>query len=270
MESNAINVEVELRPYRENDENRITQFLNLCYGNWGDLEKWEYLYIDQPMFSKSDVTIAEANGQIIGYGGMHGRYLALNGKNLLVQLLGDGAVNSAYRGMRLHSKLLKERFKRAGDNNACLCLGWVLRNSDAYKSDMRVGFVEARQFSTYLKILNYGNVLRAGMADLLAKNRRLYNSLLSIGYPIYFKTGTNEFPLLNTDEIGEDFSQGRIIVHFSESAIKEIYNFRSLNTKQRMVLFAKLLLFRKMKVYFPSFNAFLSLLKKSGTIAKSL
>jgi len=269
MGSSAGNVEVELRSYAEGDENRITEFLNLCYGNWGDLEKWGQLYTDQPLFSKSDVTIAEANGQIIGYGGMHGRYLALSGKDLLVQLLGDGAVNPAYRGMRLHSKLLKERFKRAGDKNACLCLGWVLRNSDAYKSDMRVGFVEAKQFPTYLRILNYGSVLQAGIADLLIKNKRLNNSLLSIRYPIYFKTNTTEFPLSNIDEKEKGPFQGRIVIYLSESAIKEIYNFRSLNTSQRMILFANLLLFRKMKVSFPSFKAFLSFLKNSGAIAKS-
>lgn len=269
MDSNVKSVDLELRSYSEGDENRITEFLNLCYGNWGNIEKWKHLYIDQPLFSKSDVTIAEVDGKIIGYGGMHGRYLELNGSGLLVQLVGDGAVNPEYRGMRLHSKLLKERFKRAGDLGACLCLGWVLRNSDAYKSDMRVGFIEVNQFPTYLKILNYGSVLKAAIADLLAKNSRLKNSLLSIEYPIYIKTDEIEFPLINNDDESNETVQERIEIFLGESAIKKIYNFRSLNTMQRVILLANLLVLRKMKIFFPSFRAFSKLLKNVGSIAKS-
>jgi hypothetical protein len=116
--------------------------------------------------------------------------------------------------------------------------------------------------------MNYGSVLRAGIYDILIKNKRLRNSLLSIGYPIYFKMDTIEFILPLTDEkVGS--LQERIEIFLDKSAIEGIYNFRSLSKMQRVVLLAKLLALQKMKVSFPSFQAFARFLKNTWTIAKS-
>lgn len=270
MESKDDPSEIIVRSYKDGDEERILEFLNLCYGgNWGNMQKWKYLYTDQPLFTKFDIAIMETKGKIIGYGGMHFRNFVLNDKKLLAVLLGDGGVHPEYRGMRLHSKLLGERFQRAGNKNACLCFGWVLKNSDAYKSDMRAGFVEAKEFPTYMRILNYDKVLKAGLTDLLTKNKRLRTALLSLEYPIYFQTNGVGFSLSElVNEVAES-SQKRIEIFLGEDAIKHIYNFRSIGKTQRTILLAYLLVLRKIKISFPSFMAFYIFIKNAKAIASS-
>ena len=261
--------DINIRSYQKGDEDKIVDFLNLCYGNWGNLQKWNYFYKFQPLFTNFDATIAETKCEIIGYGGMHSRHLTMFGEKMRVVLMGDGAVHPEFRGRRLHSKLLGERFRKADDRDTALCFGWVLKNSDAYKSDIRAGFVEVKQFPTYIRILNHSNVLKAGLTDLLAKNNRLRTALLSLEYQIYFQTNKMGFSLSELLNIADDLPQVGIGIFLDEDSINYVYNFRSIGTLQRLAILSYLLVLRKIKVSFPSFKAFLKFIKKAVSIAKS-
>ena len=89
--------EILMRPYVGGDEKQILDFLNFCYGGvWGSMSKWTHLYVDNPLFTNSDIIIMEKRAKIICYGGMHFRGFALNDKKLLAVLLGDAAVHPEY------------------------------------------------------------------------------------------------------------------------------------------------------------------------------
>ncbi len=262
--------EIIIRSYKEGDEEQTLDFLNFCYGNWGSMQKWKYLYTEQPLFTNSDIVIMEMAGRVIGHGGMHFRNFALGDKTLLAVLLGDGAIHPDYRGMRLHSKLLRERFQRAKNKNACLCFGWTLKNSDAYKSDIRQGFVEVKQFPTYLRILDYGNILKAGLSDILVKNGRLRAALLSFECPIYFKTHSKKFSISELFDGVSGSQQDKIEIFFDENAIKRIYNFRSIGKTKKMYILMYLLVLRKIKISYSSFKAFIIFIKQAKAIISSL
>ena len=259
-----------LRSYEPGDDDKILSFLNLSYGHWGERQRWDYVYKDQPLFSPQDATIMEIQGEIIGFGGMLSRHLTFNNKNLTVVLFGDGAIHPDYRGMRLHSKLLKERFRRAWDKNVCLCIGWVMKNSDAYKSDMKVGFVDVQQHHTYMKIINPANVLKAGLSDLLSKNKRLRTALLSLEFPIFFKTGDQSFSLTELADETAEIPKKCMNITLKKEGIKFISSFRSVGRIRRTLLLVYLIITRKIKVSFPSFKDFLKTVKNIKSIAGSL
>lgn len=261
---------IVLRSYEHGDDDKILSFLNLSYGHWGDRERWDYVYKDQPLFSPQDATIMETQGEIIGFGGMLSRHLIFKNKKLTVVLFGDGAIHPNFRGMQLHSKLLKERFRRAWDRNISLCIGWVMKNSDAYKSDMKVGFVDVKQHHTYLKIINPVNVLKAGLSDLLSKNKRLRTALLSLEFPIFFKAGDQSFSLSELADETVEIPKKRMTITLKKEGIKFIYSFRSIGQIRRALLLVYLFITRKIKVSFPSFKAFLKTVKNIRTIAGSL
>jgi hypothetical protein len=262
--------EIVLRSYEDTEDDKILEFLNLSYGHWGERQRWDYVYKNQPLFTPQDVAIMEHEGKIIGFGGMLSRFISYRNKKLTVVLFGDGAIHPEFRGMRLHSKLLIERFQRAWERNACLCIGWAMKNSDAYKSDMRVGFVDVKQHHTYLKIIDPARVLKAGLFDLFSKNKRLRNALEALNYPIIFKTGGQSFALSNFTDKAAEMPKKGIAITLKKEGIKFMYSFRSIGQFHRASLLVYLFLTRKVKVSFPSLKAFWLLVKNIKTIGSSL
>jgi len=262
--------EIVLRSYEDTDDDKLLEFLNLSYGHWGERQRWDYVYKNQPLFTPQDVAIMEVKGQITGFGGMLSRHLTFQNRRLTVVLFGDGAIHPEFRGMRLHSKLLKERFRRASERNSCLCIGWAMKNSDAYKSDKRVGFVDVKQHHTYLKIINPANVLKAGLYDLLSKNKRLRTALLALEYPIFFKTDDQSFALSELADETVEIPKKSIVITLKEEGIKFMYSFRSISQFKRASLLAYLFFTLKIKVSFPSFKAFWHMVKNVKKIGGSL
>jgi N-acetylglutamate synthase-like GNAT family acetyltransferase len=166
--------EIIFRDYKDGDETKIVHFLNFCYEKWGDLRMWRYLYPNFPSFDSTNIRIAEHNGKIVGHGSMHARDLVISQNcKLSAVIFSAGAVHPHYRRIGLHSRLLNQRLQIAKSNGVSLAFGWTQKDSGAYKSDTKIGFVEIRQSAVYMKIVRPDKIFQLGLIDLLSKNQKL-------------------------------------------------------------------------------------------------
>ena len=77
-----------IRSYEPGDEVCLVDFLNLCYGDWGILQQWEWRYTDYPTFEKDNTFILESNGEIVGHRGLQYRDLVIRqGRGVLTSSL---------------------------------------------------------------------------------------------------------------------------------------------------------------------------------------
>ncbi|GAH04215.1 unnamed protein product, partial [marine sediment metagenome] len=104
--SQVLEHNIAIRPYQIGEEAQIVDFLNLCYGQWGTLAKWEGLYPQYPTFDKDSVFIIEENGEIVGHRGLHFRNLVVRHRdNIPTATLGDTAIHPLYRSLGLYARL---------------------------------------------------------------------------------------------------------------------------------------------------------------------
>ena len=263
-----------VRNYKVGDEVELVEFLNLCYGKWGDLKKWRYLYPSYPTFSNDNIVIMEHDGKIVGHGGMHTRGLVTpQNRKLSAVMLGDGAVHPRYRRMGIHSRLLRSRFQLAKLKGICLNFGWVLKGSDAYKSDIKSGFVEIRQSTAYMKVIRPEKFFKIGLLDTLRKSQRLRKSLQNLDFDLEFYFG--EFKLSITDLLGETCGGRRrsrryLKVILDRKALSSIASFRNMDRLRRVVTLFFLLAFRRIKIKYSSFRTLLSAVIKGVDIIGAL
>jgi GNAT superfamily N-acetyltransferase len=153
--------------YEENYEAKIVRFLNLCFGGWGNVVKWLYLYKYYPTFSDDDVVIIEnRDGKIIGHGGLHIKDFMIRHKyKVPVALFCDAAVHPNHRGKGIYSKIIKLRFDSAKSRGASLVFWWVLKGATPYKIGIKRGFIEVKQPPIYMKILKPESIIKAGIKE---------------------------------------------------------------------------------------------------------
>jgi len=265
--------ELLIRNYHEGEEERIVDFLNFCYGRWGNINKWKYRYPSYPTFDKNNITVLEYEGKIIGHGGIHFRKMVFTNGAILVGLLGDGAIHPNFRGMRLHSRILHHRFEIASLEGAPLVLGWTLKGSGAHKSDIRAGFVEIKQLPAYIKIIKPEKVLKAGLKDFLAKNQKIRKILEETGVDISFRFEKYSFKIqsiIPATEISTLSEKDYIEIILNEKAMKYLVSFGSVDRVRKVLSLLYLLVSRKIKIKLGSLRAFLKLILKFWDFAKTI
>jgi len=265
--------EVLVRNYNSGEEEEIVNFLNFCYEKWGDINKWKYRYLLYPTFDKDNISILEHEGKIVGHGGIHFREMILPNGVILVGLMGDGAVHPDFRGMKLHSRLLRHRFEIAGLKGASLVFGWTSRGSDAYKSDIRAGFVEIKQLPAYIKIIKPEKVLKAGLKDFLVKNQKIRKAFQKIDFDIVFQFKEHTFSIrsiISTSKTSAMGGKDCVKIIFHEKAVKYLVNFRNMGKVRRVLSLLYLLLSLKIKIKVGSIRMFLKMLFRGWIFVKTL
>ena len=97
--------QISIRSYELGDENTIVDFLNFSFSEKvTDLNKWNWMHIDYPMFKKDNVFIVEANGKMVGYRELLLRYLCISGSRLTTASLLEYAAASREKPTFLLSK----------------------------------------------------------------------------------------------------------------------------------------------------------------------
>ena len=263
-----------IRSYKPGDEVRLVKFLNLCFGEWGNLKKWHGLYPQYPTFNKDDVFIIEKNGEIIGHESLHFTDLVINGDcELRAVSLSDAAVHPHYRGRGIHNKLMEIMLKTAKLKGAGLVFCWYLRDTGLHVHSKKIGFVEIKQPPAYMKVLRPEKVLRSGLLDFMHKNQKLMNELQDVDHNLCFRFGKSEFSvaeLLNKTDARARKSQKKVVIIFDESSVSFLAKFRNMDKRQRLQQLILLVLLRKAKVKFSSFRAFLALARKGVAVIGSI
>jgi len=249
-----------VKKYVQGDEAKIVELLNLCFGEWGNLEKWRYRYPQYPTFTNEDVVTAECGGKIVGHGGIHVRDLIVkNGCKVLAALLGDIAVHPDFRRKGIWTKLLEVRLESAKSRGVSLAFCWVLRGSITHETNIKRGFIEVKRPPSYIKMLRPEKILANRLTDLLYTNQKFMNALRKFGMEVSFCRGKGEIysrVLLNEPVKKE----GWLRIILSEEALPSIIHFRRISRLRRAATLVFLVIFRKIKVKSSSMSIFLKLI----------
>jgi N-acetylglutamate synthase-like GNAT family acetyltransferase len=266
--------EIIFRDYKDGDETKIVHFLNFCYEKWGDLRMWRYLYPNFPSFDSTNIRIAEHNGKIVGHGSMHARDLVISQNcKLSAVIFSAGAVHPHYRRIGLHSRLLNQRLQIAKSNGVSLAFGWTQKDSGAYKSDTKIGFVEIRQSAVYMKIVRPDKIFQLGLIDLLSKNQKLRKIIINLGFDLQFcfeQSTINVTNIVSKPRTDHSEYKRYVQVFLDKKSQTKIASFRNMNKIQIVSTLLPLFLFTRLKIKFSSFRTFLSIIKKGVQIIGAL
>jgi len=188
--------EFSLRSYRRGEEQKIVDFLNLCYGTWGDLDKWRWKNVQYPTFEKDYTTIAEMNKEIVGYGALFLRNLHVPSLGTLHTVtLGDAAVHPKLRRRGLYTSLREVRLSIANSKGAALILVHNEKESIVHKMNKKRGYIEIH-YPVYIKVLNPRSVLKAELRDIIKKRKELRDFMEGMNIVVELKRKhTKEKPI---------------------------------------------------------------------------
>lgn len=271
MKSLAKNIIV--RQYKPGDETRIVDFLNICYGEWGTIQKWQFFYSGYPTFNKDDIVILEVDDEIIGHGGIHFRDLIVGKRGLYTATLSDAAIHPHHRGRGFYTKLVEIRLKGAKSKGACLAFAWHLQGSNAYKHNKKTGFIEVEQSPVYMKIIRPEKVLKTGLFDLLHKNQRLRWALQDLQDDLRFRVGGAEFSIAELlDRADNKLKKDRrgVKIALDENSLFMMTNFRNMSRLKRIGNLVLLILLGRVKIRFSSLKVLLNLVRKGVVIIGSI
>jgi len=135
----------------------ITQHLfnlNKCYRGWGDREKWERNYLQQPDFDiNKNVIVIEENGELIAGVAAWFRNFVIRQRKTRASIFGDSWVLSEHRGRGLYSTLMKEVIELSRENKIALGFGVVSTEGVPFKALPQYGFDDIFYPQTKIKIL---------------------------------------------------------------------------------------------------------------------
>ena len=263
-----------VRPFKRGDEARIVNLLNLCFGEWGTVQKWRKLYLQYPNFEKHDAFIIGKNDEIIGYEGLFFRDLVMQKDcKLRTFSLRDAAIHPRYRRRGLHAQLLEMMLQAAKSRGAGLVFSWYLKGSSLHVHSKDIGFVEIKQPAAYMKVMKPEKVLRSGLLDLLHKSQSLSRTLQDLDSELVFRFGKSKFSvteLLGKTDKKPAKDQGKVEIILDEDSIVTLAKFRNMNKRQRLKCLISLILLRRAKIRFNSFNALLNLAQKGLAVIGSI
>jgi GNAT superfamily N-acetyltransferase len=265
---------VVVRHYRNGDESKIVDLLNLCYGQWGEATKWQGVFCRYPTFNKDDVFILEKNGGIIAHRSSRFRNLITpDSQSIFTAQFADTAVHPQHRGSGIYTRLHELTLDAVRARGACLIFTTNLRGSTSYNHNKKTGFIELRQAPAYIKIINPQKVLRSGLSDFIHKNQKIRGSLQDLRNSLFFRIGKTEFPV--GELLGETAQQpetggDRVTIVLDESSAFLVTRFRTSGRLQRIASLVSLLLRGKIRVKSSSFRAFVKFLRKGAAVIASL
>lgn len=261
IKTKLLEMGMAIRFYKHGDEAQIVSLLNMCFGNWGSIEKWNAKYLQYPNFDEKDIFIIEKEGKIIGHEALHFRDLVIGNESTVSAVsLSDAAVHPAYRGQGLHNKLLDVMLDEAKLRGAGLVFSWYLRDSGLHKHSKEMGFIEIKQPPAFMKIIRPEKLFRSGLLDFLHKSPGLEEKIGELRNRLYFGLGEVTFSFAElVDKFDQNAPQNRkkIEIIFNRNSLTSLIKFRNMTKHQRLLRLILLLALRRVKIKFGSFGAFM-------------
>lgn len=263
-----------VRHYKNGDEAKIVDLLNLCYGEWGEVAKWQGLFPRYPTFNKNDVFILESNGEIIGHRSSRFRHLITpDNRSIFTAQFADTAVHPKYRRFGLYTRLHGLTLHAVRAKGACLIFTTNLRGSTTYNHNKKTGFIELGRAPAYAKIINPDKVLRSALSDFINKNQKIRDSLQILRNDLFFSIGKTEFSAVEL--LGETAQQvktsgDRVTIIFARSLPFFVTKFRISGRLQKIASLVWLLLRGKIRIKFSSFKALAKFIRKGVRVLASL
>lgn len=259
----AIQEKMTLRSYSGHEELRILEFLNLCYGDWGNLNEWKWRNVKYPTFKKDNIVIAELDGRIIGCGALFFRNLHIPGTNgLRTATLGDAAVHPKYRGKGIYSRITHEtRIPIATSKGAALLFLHTQKESVTHKANRKRGFIEIH-YPVYIKIINARKVLMAELRKYIMENKKLKQLQFENTSVCLSDSGVS----VNIEEkSGRNYLEHwKVNVEIDEGALPLLIKMKTSGRVKVIVYFFTLFLFGKVRLRIsPSVNFFAKTIKWS-------
>jgi len=265
--------ELVIRSYKPGDEAEIVSLLNICFGDWGTLQKWEALYPEYPTFKETDVFIIQKDDQIIGHEALRFRDLITDSNiSLSTVSLSDAATSPNQRGKGLHNKLVNVMLQAAKSRGAGLVFSWYLRDSALHKHSKKLGFIEVKQPPAYMKVMRPQKLLRTGLLDFLHKSPNLRSELEGLN-DLFFGIDESTFSidqLLDRTPLKSDQDQGKVLIVFTERSLSTLVKFRNMTKRQRLLSLISLFALRRARIKFSSFGAFINLARKGLSLVGSI
>lgn len=248
-----------LRSYTRNEERRILNFLNLCYGAWGNLKEWKWRNVEYPTFENDNIVIAELNGDIVGHGTLFFRNLHMPSiGDLCTATLGDAGVHPKYRGKGIYSRITYEaRIPIAKSKDAALLFLHMQKGSLTHKANRKRGFIEIH-YPVYIKIINGKKVLMAELTKYIQQNENLKQ--LQLGSINLHLNDTGVLISIGEKRGKNDSKFGKVEMVVNEAALPLLVRMKVSKRVKAAVYFLTLLLFRKLKL---RINPTVSLLVKA-------
>jgi GNAT superfamily N-acetyltransferase len=151
----------EVRTLHLGEEKRHLDILNLCFGNWGDEEKWKKMYV-QPGFKVTEnVIVVEDDGKWAGGGTCWFRDAFFkNDKEAKMYVAGDLYVHPEHRGKGVYSTAMQSLNEIARKRAAFVGIAFPSISAIPSAALPKYGFHEIFRPSTWIYVFNPEKFLR--------------------------------------------------------------------------------------------------------------
>ncbi len=168
---------MEFRNYRDGDESRIVDLLNLVYEHWGSIEHWKHKYRNNTRFDPRLIFVAEDNDTIVSCVQYLRRDLKLGNGILDSYIGGDGGTLPKYASKSLFTKGLNVLYDEVRRKKGCLVYGY--NNEAIYNGFYRKRFGEVAVHRPYvmIRILDANRLI----ASILPVANRALRNIISSG-----------------------------------------------------------------------------------------
>lgn len=185
-----------IRAFKPGEEGAVVDFLNMSYpGGWGTREDWDYLCSRSPFLGNDNMFVVEHDGHVVGYRGFELVRLMVRGSAVPIALLHDTAIHPEYRGFGLYGNLHRTTLAAAKAQGACLADAGNSRGSITYNHNRKTGFVEIKGSRTYIRPLNYEEVVRTQAADFFTRREEVQSMLQGLDIDLYVCVGETDIAL---------------------------------------------------------------------------
>ena len=168
--------------------------LNSALDGWGDSRYYRWRYDDYPGFDADDhVYYKTSNGRVIAHRRLYEKVLCCGstGRRIEAFLLGDGAVDEAYRGRGHYSDLHDATMRFCSERGADFLLAYNSKENLTYEVNRRRGY-QPRPVPLYVNVLSPGVVINqyAGRVTGVSRLARRLPSVTTDRIGVRFRDGT--------------------------------------------------------------------------------
>ena len=144
-----------VRNLRSGEEKKHLEMLNLCYGFWGNEEKYKRLYFQEGFEATNNALIVEEAGKWIGGGTVWFLEAFLKEeRKVKVCISGDAYVHPKYRGQGVYSTCVRARDRLAQEKGASLGISFTSIYNTPFFGLQKHGFINVFHPATKILVLH--------------------------------------------------------------------------------------------------------------------
>lgn len=133
-------------------ESSYIEYLNQCFGDWGNIDVYNWYFNRQVGNLKADIMILKKDGEIIaGSGVSYRKVLLANNSRITVGIMTGSWTLPSARGQGCFTKIIEESVAVASDKGATFLLAFVTENNVSFRRLLNAG---ASLFKTYYLFSN--------------------------------------------------------------------------------------------------------------------